>query len=58
MAKIVVDSGCDISAEIIARAGVPIEAVPLTLRPGEKIFTDTSGLCSTYTGRGGTVAAF
>jgi DegV family protein with EDD domain len=40
MAKIVVDSGCDISAEIIARAGVPIEVVPLTLRLGEKIFTD------------------
>jgi DegV family protein with EDD domain len=40
MAKIVVDSGCDVSAEIIARAGIPIEVVPLTLRVGEKTFTD------------------
>ncbi|MDR2448089.1 MAG: DegV family EDD domain-containing protein [Treponema sp.] len=40
MAKIVVDSGCDISAEIVARTGVPIEVVPLTLRLGEKTFTD------------------
>jgi DegV family protein with EDD domain len=40
MTKIVVDSGCDISAEIIARVGVPIDVVPLTLMLGEKTFTD------------------
>ncbi|MDR0434878.1 MAG: DegV family protein [Gracilibacteraceae bacterium] len=44
MAKIVVDSGCDISEEILDRAGVPIEVAPLTLRLGEKIFTDDGGM--------------
>lgn len=38
--KIVVDSGCDLSEEVISRSAVVIESVPIALQLSDKVFDD------------------